>query len=376
MYKAFHNIYTWVFKLILVFAFLVAISIDTTIAQTRKYSNEFLSIGVGARALSLSNSTVAIVDDVTSAYWNPAGLVLIPTDVQVSLMHAEYFAGIAKYDYGAFASKIDKTGALGISFIRFAIDGIPDTSELIDAEGNINWDRIKSFSAADYAFIFSYGRKTKIQGLRLGLNAKIIRRKAGDFASSWGFGIDAAAQYDYKNWKFGLMARDITTTFNAWSFNLTDEMKEVFTVTENEIPNNSIELTLPKFIFGASRKFTFFNKLNVLPIVDIDVSTDGKRNVLIKSKPFSIDPHIGLELGYTNIVFLRGGIGNIQKETDISNKKITTFQPNVGIGVNIKDVVSIDYALTDIGNSSIALYSNIFSLKVNLNKIRKASPMK
>ncbi|OIP03664.1 MAG: hypothetical protein AUJ97_04185 [Bacteroidetes bacterium CG2_30_32_10] len=360
----------------LVFAFLVAISIDTTIAQTRKYSNEFLSIGVGARALSLSNSTVAIVDDVTSAYWNPAGLVLIPTDVQVSLMHAEYFAGIAKYDYGAFASKIDKTGALGISFIRFAIDGIPDTSELIDAEGNINWDRIKSFSAADYAFIFSYGRKTKIQGLRLGLNAKIIRRKAGDFASSWGFGIDAAAQYDYKNWKFGLMARDITTTFNAWSFNLTDEMKEVFTVTENEIPNNSIELTLPKFIFGASRKFTFFNKLNVLPIVDIDVSTDGKRNVLIKSKPFSIDPHIGLELGYTNIVFLRGGIGNIQKETDISNKKITTFQPNVGIGVNIKDVVSIDYALTDIGNSSIALYSNIFSLKVNLNKIRKASPMK
>ena len=376
MYKAFHNIYTWVFKLILVFAFLVAISIDTTIAQTRKYSNEFLSIGVGARALSLSNSTVAIVDDVTSAYWNPAGLVLIPTDVQVSLMHAEYFAGIAKYDYGAFASKIDKTGALGISFIRFAIDGIPDTSELIDAEGNINWDRIKSFSAADYAFIFSYGRKTKIQGLRLGLNAKIIRRKAGDFASSWGFGIDAAAQYDYKNWKFGLMARDITTTFNAWSFNLTDEMKEVFTVTENEIPNNSIELTLPKFIFGASRKFTFFNKLNVLPIVDIDVSTDGKRNVLIKSKPFSIDPHIGLELGYTNIVFLRVGIGNIQKETDISNKKITTFQPNVGIGVNIKDVVSIDYALTDIGNSSIALYSNIFSLKVNLNKIRKASPMK
>ena len=376
MYKAFHNIYAWAFKLILVFAFLVAISIDTTIAQTRKYSNEFLSIGVGARALSLSNSTVAIVDDVTSAYWNPAGLVLIPTDVQVSLMHAEYFAGIAKYDYGAFTSKIDKTGALGISFIRFAIDDIPDTSELIDAEGNINWDRIKSFSAADYAFIFSYGRKTKIQGLRLGLNAKIIRRKASDFASSWGFGIDAAAQFDYKNWKFGLMARDITTTFNAWSFNLTDEMKEVFTVTGNEIPNNSIELTLPKFIFGASRKFTFFNKLNVLPIVDIDVSTDGKRNVLIKSKPFSIDPHIGLELGYTNIVFLRGGIGNIQKETDISNKKITTFQPNIGIGVNIKDVVYIDYALTDIGNSSIALYSNIFSLKVNLNKIRKESPMK
>jgi hypothetical protein len=291
-------------------------------------------------------------------------------------MHAEYFAGIAKYDYGAFTSKIDKGGALGFSIIRFAIDDIPDTSELIDADGNINWDRIKSFSATDLALIFSYARKSKIQGLRFGINAKIIRRKAGDFASSWGFGIDAAAQYDYNKWKFGLMARDITTTFNAWSFKLTDEMKEVFTITGNEIPSNSLELTMPKFILGAGRKFTIYNKFNILPVLDADISTDGKRNVLIKGDPFSIDPHIGLELSYANIVFLRGGVGNIQKETDVTNKKVTTFQPNVGIGVNIKDLVIIDYALTDIGNSSIALYSNIFSLKVNLNKIKKENPMK
>lgn len=367
MYKAFHNIYTWVFKLILVFAFLVAISIDTTIAQTRKYSNEFLSIGVGARALSLSNSTVAIVDDVTSAYWNPAGLVLIPTDVQVSLMHAEYFAGIAKYDYGAFASKIDKTGALGISFIRFAIDGIPDTSELIDAEGNINWDRIKSFSAADYAFIFSYGRKTKIQGLRLGLNAKIIRRKAGDFASSWGFGIDAAAQYDYKNWKFGLMARDITSTFNAWSFSLTEETIDVFNRTNNEIPNNSTEVTLPKAIFGIGRGIKISNKFDMIGEIDFDLSTDGKRNVLITGDPVSIDPHIGFEVGYSQMIFLRLGVGNIQKVTDILENDKISYQPNFGIGIQFRGI-AIDYALSDIGDQSVALYSNIFSLRFDINK--------
>jgi hypothetical protein len=349
---------------------------DILYAQARKYSNEFLAIGVGARAFAMSNTTVAVVDDVTAGYWNPAGLTLVPADVQVALMHAEYFAGIAKYDYGAFTSKIEKGGSLGFSVIRFAVDDIPDTSELIDAEGNINWDRIKSFSASDLAFIFSYARKSKIQGLRLGGNAKIVRRKAGDFASSWGFGIDAAAQYDYKNWKFGLMARDITTTFNAWNFTLTDQMKEVFTITGNEIPSNSLELTLPKFIIGAGRKFTFFDKFNVFPVLDADISTDGKRNVLIKGDPFSIDPHFGVELSYVNIVFLRGGIGNIQKETDITDKKVTTVQPNIGIGVNIKDIVYIDYALTDIGNSSIALYSNIFSLKVNLDKIGKQRPLK
>ncbi len=363
-------------KALLLLLFCICISLNSINAQTRKYSNEFLAIGVGARALAMSNSTVAITDDVTSGYWNPAGLTMISSDVQLSLMHAEYFAGIAKYDYGAFASKIDKTGALGISFIRFAVDDIPDTSELIDAEGNINWDKIKSFSASDYAFIFSYGRNSKIQGLRFGANAKIIRRKAGDFASSWGFGIDAAAQYDYNKWKFGFMARDITTTFNAWTFNLTDEMKEVFTITGNEIPSNSLELTLPKFILGAGRKFTIYNKFSVFPVIDADISTDGKRNVLIKGKPFSIDPHLGVELSYANIVFLRGGIGNIQKETNINDKKVTTVQPNIGIGVNIKNLIFIDYALTDIGNSSIALYSNIFSLKVNLDKVKKENPMK
>ena len=45
---------------------------------------------------------------------------------------------------------------------------------------------------------------------------------------------------------------------------------------------------------------------------------------------------------------------------------IYTIQPNLGIGINIKGV-EIEYALTDIGDVSIAEYSNIFSLKFNLN---------
>ena len=66
-------------------------------AQT-KYSNEFLSLGIGARGLSMANTMCAISDDVTSAYWNPAGLARMDKRYQLSLMHAEYFAGIAKYD--------------------------------------------------------------------------------------------------------------------------------------------------------------------------------------------------------------------------------------------------------------------------------------
>jgi hypothetical protein len=342
-------------------------------SQAPKYSNEFLAIGVGARALAMSNSNVAVVNDVTSGYWNPAGLMGLSSKFQVGLMHSEYFAGIAKYDYGAIAIQIDPNSAGGFSFIRFGVDDIPNTTDLIDAEGNINYDRITTFSAADYGFIFSYARKyPKVEGLNYGANIKVIHRRVGDFARAWGFGLDLGIQYEYKKWRFGLTAKDITSTFNAWSYDLTDVMKETFTRTNNVIPENSLELTLPRVILGAGRRFDLPKKFSALFDVDIDMTFDGMRNVLIKSSPISIDPHLGLEFGYNDIIFLRGGFGNIQQETDMTNKRKWTFQPNLGVGIVIKKIVFIDYALTDIGNASIALYSNVFSLKFNINK--KARP--
>jgi hypothetical protein len=241
---------------------------------------------------------------------------------------------------------------------------------LIDANGNVNYDRITTFSAIDWGFLVSYAKTTKIPGLRLGGSAKIIRRKVGDFAGAWGFGLDAGAQYDYKKWKFAAMARDITTTFNAWSFNLSEEMKQTFVATGNKIPENSVEITLPKLLLGGARKFDFSQKISLLAELNVDATFDGKRNVLIKSKPISMDPHFGLEASYMNIVFLRAGVGNYQAYTNAFGSKVRTFQPNIGVGVKIK-MVTIDYALTDIGDQSVALYSNVFSLKVDLNKKQK-----
>jgi hypothetical protein len=355
-----------------IFLFFIGISFG----QAPKYSNEFLAIGVGARALSMSNSNIAITNDVTSGYWNPAGLNKVPSSYQLSLMHSEYFAGIAKYDYGALAAQIDAKSTAAFSFIRFGVDDIPNTTELIDAEGNIDYDRITTFSAADYAFILSYARKSKIVGLDYGANVKVIYRKVGKFANSWGFGLDIGVQYDIKKWHFGAVARDVTSTFNAWNYNLDDVTKEVFTRTGNEIPKNSVEYTLPRLNLGVARFFDFGKKFSALVDLDLDMTFDGKRNVLIKSDPISIDPHIGVEFGYNNIVFLRGGFGNFQQETNIDGKKHTTFQPNIGVGIVIKKIVSIDYALTDVGNASIALYSNVFSLKVNINRKKTATETK
>jgi len=334
--------------------------------QVAKYSNEFLSIGVGARSLGMANAYVAISDDVTSGYWNPAGLTRMSSEMQIGLMHAEYFAGVAKYDYAGFAMEIDTLSSFAVSVIRFGIDDIPNTTDLYDDQGNINYDRITTFSAADYAMTFSYARKSKIKGLSFGGNVKIIYRQIGSFAKAYGFGLDLGVQYYLKKWRFGAMGRDITSTFNAWTYDLSNDIKEVFEATGNDIPDNSLELTLPRLLLGAARHFTISKSFTAVVEADFDITFDGKRNTLIKSQPVSIDMRVGTEFSYKDIVFLRGGVSNFQKETDFGGKQTTTFQPNIGVGIKIKKIVSIDYALTDIGDQSIALYSNIFSLRVDL----------
>lgn len=339
-------------------------------AQAPKYSNEFLNIGVGARALGMSNTYIATANDVTAGYWNPAGLLGIGDKHQVSLMHSEYFGGIAKYDYGAYATRLDEKSALGFSIIRFGVDDIPNTTELINSNGVVDYSKITTFSAVDLAFLVSYAKNLKIEGLRLGTNAKIVRRKVGDFAGSWGFGLDAGLQYDYEQWKFAAMVRDVTTTFNAWTFNLSDEMKDVFLATGNAIPESSVEITAPKLLLGTARTFDINQKFSILSEIDLDATFDGKRNVLIKTKLLSMDPHMGIEASYMKLIFLRAGIGNYQVYTNDSGKKVRTFQPNIGLGLKIKSV-SIDYALTDIGDQSVALYSNVFSLKVEFNKNKR-----
>jgi hypothetical protein len=333
-------------------------------AVAPKYSNEFLSIGVGGRALGMSRTQVALANDVTAGYWNPAGILDIKSKYEFSLMHSEYFAGIAKYDYAAFATPIDSMSHIAISAIRFGVDDIPDTRFLYDANGAINYDNINFFSAADYAFLLSYARRFNfIKGLKAGASFKIIHRNVGSFANAWGFGMDAGVQLERNSWRFGLMARDITSTFNAWSHNTT-LVYDTYVKTGNEIPENSIEVTLPKLIAGVAKSFTIKKKIGVLASADLDFTFDGMRNVLIRSSPVSIDPHAGIEVDYEKLVFLRMGAGNVQRIKDFDSSYRTTVQPDFGVGFRINKFV-IDYALTDIGDRAEALYSHVFSVKAS-----------
>lgn len=331
----------------------------------RKYSNEFMNIGVDAAALGMSNAVVASSADVNSCYWNPAGLVHLEEN-QLSLMHSNYFANIAKYDYAAYASPIDDRTAWGISLIRFGVDDILNTTDLIDSEGNIDYNRISLFSTVDYGFTFSYAVKLPIEGFQYGVNAKIIRRIIGDFATSWGFGFDFGLQFKKNDWQFGLMLRDITTTYNIWNINeeAYQKIADAIPGENQEIPE-STEITLPKAQLGMAKKFEFHNDYSLLTTANLNMQFT-QTNDLISSSFLSIDPAIGVEFGYTNLAFVRAGIGNFQQVTQLDNTESISFQPNIGLGFKYKGI-AIDYALTALGNQSTALYSNVFSLKIDLS---------
>lgn len=335
--------------------------------STPKYSNEFLSLGAGARGFGMAKAQVSIVSDVTSSYWNPAGLTGIQSNYEFAFMHSEFFAGIAKYDYLGFATRIDSLSVLGISAIRFGVDDIPDTRFLYDANGALNYDNIQLFSAADYGFIFSYARDMGfLQGLSLGANFKVIYRNVGSFANAWGFGLDIGGQYQAGKWLLGAMFRDVTGTFTVWSHN-TSNLQDVYTQTGNIIPQTTLEITLPRLIIGAGRRFIIKEKWGILPAIDLITTFDGKRNVLIKSNGVSIDPVLGVEIDYKKLAYIRVGAGNFQEIKDFDGSKSMVVQPSIGLGVRIKKL-DVDYALTDMGNESESMYSHIFSLTVRLDK--------
>lgn len=329
-----------------------------------------MNIGVDAATLGMSSAVTSHTADVNSGYWNPAGLLKLE-DSQLALMHSSYFANIANYDYIAFAKPLDNSSAIGISLIRFAVDDILNTTQLIDEQGNINYDRISLFSTADYGLTFSYARALPVRGLNYGVNAKVIRRVIGDFASSWGFGFDAGIQFETNNnWKFGIMGRDITTTFNAWTINK-EAYKTVQDAVEGqnqELPETT-EITIPKLQIGASKLFEFHYDYTLLAAANLNVRFE-ENNDVISTSFASINPALGFEFGYIDMVYLRTGVGNFQNELQIDTvSEKLTFQPSFGVGFKYNGI-EIDYAFTDIGDQSIALYSNVFSVKLDFSIFR------
>ncbi len=350
--------------------FMLLFASSASLVAQVKFVNEFLNIGVGAEAHGKFGSVVATVDDITAGYWNPAGLTEIDANFQAGAMHANWFGGIANYDYIGFGKRINETKGsfVALSLIRMGIDNIPYTLNLISPDGTVDYNNVSEFSAADYAMLLSYASHLGSENLSLGGNIKVIHRSIGSFASAWGFGFDLGMQYRKRNYAIGASIRDVTSTFNAWSFSLTEEEKDIFQQTNNDIPVSSTEIALPRLILGGA----YFGSKGAVDYsleANFNISSNGTESGIVSGNRFSFDPTIGLSIGFNQKVYVRAGVGNMQRIINDTNGSETTLeiQPNIGMGLRLGKI-KVDYALANVADVSGALKSHIFSLILDFNK--------
>ena len=95
----------------------------------------------------------------------------------------------------------------------------------------------------------------------------------------------------------------------------------------------------------------------------------GKRNTVLSTNAFSIDPQLGVEANISHVFYLRGGIKNFQRGLDdrdsLNQKKVWLYQPSVGAGFHISNV-TIDYAFSNLSNQGEPLFTHVFSLKLDM----------
>lgn len=291
-----------------------------------KYAGEFMTIGVGGRALGVGSAYAALANDVTASYWNPAGLARIEYP-QIALSHDERYGNLINYDYAAFAFPSGKNttnletqekefnaASFGISIIRLGVDGIPDTRKAwADSNGNKVYDEnirpdynaITFFNASDWVAYFTYAKQSS-EDLFYGANVKLIRRNIGEFHGT-GIGFDVGLQYlATERFVLGANLQDATTTLVSWN-------------------TGTNELISPTLKLGAAYVLEIFNG-KLTPAVGTDVRFENRRfSAVANVGPISFDPQVGIEFDYKNIVAVRAGyndIGNLTLGAGIHLRKL------------------------------------------------------
>ena len=275
-----------------------------------KYAAEFLRIGVGSRALGMGGAFVALADDGTASYWNPAGLGNL-SQHQLFFSHVQMFDNLAHHNFANISLKVGNSLGIGISWIRLAVDDIPSYSEL----KGTRYDRFMNpdlrstgrpegyFGDIEDAFFLSFGKgfdfdlalggglmPTLIPSrLSFGLSYKYISQKL-DRAAGKGQGLDIGMKLSFmgltsdenvqqRNLSFGMNLQNISGTTIVW----------------NTAHHNRDQLPLSLLVgMSYSERLPWLNSL-----ITLSLSRDNS---------YEASSHWGGELTFNNLLSLRIGM--------------------------------------------------------------------
>ncbi len=273
-------------------------------AGSEKYAGEFLSLGVGARALGMGGAFVAIADDATAAYWNPAGLGGLDR-TELTFMHAGVF-GLDSYDFFNCVQPLGGFGALGLSWIRLGIDDIPVTS--LPRSGNMsayNRPRVDGYMQdTENAFILSYGRKFRIDvpmgsyesrgtDIQIGANLKFLYNSVSRVnRNAMGFGGDIGLI-----WKTGFVSKEDSGKTGDLSLGITvqDFFKTKLIWNTTSSPSHT-DVIPPNLKMGVAYTRNF-SSIGSQILLSIDADTR-----------YDLEMHYGMEYVLGDVLSLRVGL--------------------------------------------------------------------
>ncbi|OGB63743.1 MAG: hypothetical protein A2Y94_06305 [Caldithrix sp. RBG_13_44_9] len=286
--------------LVLLFIFCLSLNIQAEnlkkIAQT---GMKWLSIPIGARGAALGGAYTAMSDDITSIFWNPAGIAYTEGG-HVFLNQTKWIADI-NVNVGALTYQYKNWGVIGLSYAAADWGTLHGTQLANNAQG---FEETGDFSPTNWALGFSYARKIS-DAFALGGNVKYLYEKLG--AGNIGnFGTDP----DEFTAKMNLFAFDVGTYYYTGFKDLRFAMSFQNFSAEKKYRTEQFPLPLT-FKFGvAMDMFQFINEeSNHHAMFAIDA---------IHPRDYSERLHFGLEYSFRNMVFLRGGYKTNYDEEDLS----------------------------------------------------------
>jgi hypothetical protein len=227
-----------------------------------------LKIGVGARAAAMGEAYVAIADDATAVYWNPAGIARL-SGQSITLNHTAWPAEIL-FDQAAYVFNVKWIpGMLGVNVRALTMSqDVVRTTYLPDGTG-------ETFDAGEWAYGLSYARALTDK-FSAGLSVNYVQTGLDDVKGS-SVTFDFGTLYD-----IGLMGAKIGMTIQNIGSDMTfiDE-----------------KVKMPVF-------FRVGGSFNILQQGD---------SRLLTSAEFTHPPdnseklNLGAEYGFRDFFFLRGG---------------------------------------------------------------------
>ena len=313
--------------IIVVFIFL-AMSASASESRIGASGAQFLKIGVGSRYQGLGEASTAVVNDVYSMYWNPAGLSEVEQS-SVSFTNVDWLLDI-KLNYFAFAKNFEDVGVFGISATMLSM-GEQEITTFAEQGGTG-----ESFTASSYAVGVTFAKHLTTR-FSFGVTAKYIGERIYN-ESSQGFAFDFGTLLytGFRNLRLGMSITNMGPELKFSGPDLTVGYDPLDGSGANndvgaELKTTPYDLPLT-FRFGAAYDFDFGDN-SILTIA----------SELKHTNDFSQQGAMGFEYAYSEKFFLRSGYKINYEEQGL------TFGGGLSTNISNDTRVIIDYAWQEFG---------------------------